>query len=121
MPHVTYLLVLLGCLAVTVPLDTAFGCRVLRRPLTVMLALIPELVLFGGWDLYAIHAGHWTYDQQRLLGLRLPGRLPIEEALFFLVIPLCAILTFESVRRRYPDRGAQPAPAPESTSMEEAS
>ena len=30
------------------------------------------------------------------------GRLPLEELLFFLVVPVCGILTFEAVRRLRP-------------------
>jgi hypothetical protein len=29
----------------------------------------------------------------------LPGGLPLEEVLFFLVIPVCAVLAFEAVKR----------------------
>lgn len=114
MRHVTYLLVLLGCLALTVPLELAFRATVLRRPLRLLLALLPELVLFGGWDLYAIHAGQWTYDHRSLVGVVLPGRVPLEEALFFLVIPICAILTFEAVQAR-----SQPATQPAAARVEE--
>ena len=32
-------------------------------------------------------------------GVALPLSLPLEEALFFLVVPVCAVLTFETVRR----------------------
>jgi hypothetical protein len=32
----------------------------------------------------------------------LPGRFPLEELLFFVVIPTCSILTLEAVRRRRP-------------------
>jgi hypothetical protein len=28
----------------------------------------------------------------------LPGRLPIEELLFFIVVPICSVLTLEAVR-----------------------
>jgi lycopene cyclase domain-containing protein len=108
MNHVTYLLVLLACLTLAVPLDPVFGCRVLRRPLTVLRALVPEVVIFGGWDVYAIATGQWSYDPQRLLGVTLPGRVPLEEALFFLVVPLCAILTFEAVQRLFPDSPTVP-------------
>jgi hypothetical protein len=31
--------------------------------------------------------------------VRLPGGIPLEEVLFFLVVPLCAVLAFEAVRR----------------------
>jgi lycopene cyclase domain-containing protein len=114
MRHVTYLLVLSGCLALTVPLELTFRCAVLRRPLLLLLALLPELLIFGAWDLYAISAGQWTYDHRDLVGIQLPGHLPLEEAGFFLVIPICAILTFEAVQRRSgPPVEAEPALAEE--------
>jgi lycopene cyclase domain-containing protein len=56
-------------------------------------------VIFTGWDLYAIHEHQWAYDRARTVGLLLPGRLPVEEALFFLVVPVCVILTFETVHQ----------------------
>jgi len=56
----------------------------------------------SAWDMYAIHTGQWTFDLNRMTGVLLPGGLPVEEALFFLVIPVCAVLTFEGVRRLRP-------------------
>ena len=44
----------------------------------------------------------WHYDSAYLVGVTLPGRLPLEELLFFLVIPTCAVLTLEAVRARRP-------------------
>jgi hypothetical protein len=32
--------------------------------------------------------------------VRLPGGIPLEEVLFFVVVPICAILTLEAVRAR---------------------
>jgi lycopene cyclase domain-containing protein len=62
------------------------------------------VIAFGGWDIAAIHAGHWWYDSAQILDVRLPGRLPLEELLFFVVVPLCTICGFEAVRsvRRTP-------------------
>ncbi|MCW2495997.1 MAG: lycopene cyclase domain protein [Jatrophihabitans sp.] len=65
--------------------------------------LVPVVVLFGGWDLLAIHQHTWSYNRAYLVGVTLPGRLPLEELLFFLVIPTCAILSFEAVRARRPE------------------
>jgi lycopene cyclase domain-containing protein len=48
---------------------------------------------FIAWDAYAIWAGHWWFDEDRILGLAPPGRIPVDELLFFLVIPLASILT----------------------------
>ncbi|MFN2470469.1 MAG: lycopene cyclase domain-containing protein [Gaiellaceae bacterium] len=94
----TYLFVLLACLLCTLPLEIALGVRVYRRWRRLVLTLLPVLVVFLAWDLAAIAAGHWTFDPAQLVGVVLPGRLPVEELLFFVVIPTCAILGFEAVR-----------------------
>jgi lycopene cyclase domain-containing protein len=72
---------------------------VLRRWRRLLLTLVPVVVLFGLWDLAAIAAGQWSYDPEQTVGVTLPGRLPLEELLFFLVVPLCAVLGFEAVRQ----------------------
>jgi lycopene cyclase domain-containing protein len=72
--------------------------NVLRRWRRLLLALAPTVVLFTAWDLAAIAAGHWRYDPAQTTGLLLPGGLPVEELLFFLVVPTCAVLGFEAVR-----------------------
>lgn len=99
MRHATYLLVLLACLAATVPLDLVLRLHVLRHPLRLLVSLLPGFVVFVAWDLYAVHAGQWTYDPRQVLGVTLPGGLPLEEVLFFVVVPVCAVLTLEAVRR----------------------
>jgi lycopene cyclase domain-containing protein len=96
---VLYLLVLAGCVAVTLPLELVLGVRVYRQPRRLLLTLLPVLAVFVTWDALAIAAGQWSYH--RVTGLRL-GNLPIEEVLFFLVIPTCAVLTLEAVRARRP-------------------
>jgi lycopene cyclase domain-containing protein len=73
---------------------------VLRQWRRLLLTLVPVVFLFGGWDLAAIAARHWTFDRAQTTGILLPGRLPLEELLFFVVVPVCAILGFEAVRRR---------------------
>jgi lycopene cyclase domain-containing protein len=70
-----------------------------RHPGRLLVTLLVTFVVFAAWDVYAIHADQWTFSHTMTTGLLLPGRLPIEEALFFVVIPICIILTFETVRR----------------------
>ncbi|HEU5269044.1 MAG TPA: lycopene cyclase domain-containing protein, partial [Jatrophihabitans sp.] len=67
----------------------------------LLVALLPGVVLGIGWDLYAIHRHQWSFDRRYLVGVSVAG-LPLEEALFFVVVPLCAVLTLEAVRRRRP-------------------
>ena len=99
MGHLTYLGLLAGCLAVTAPLELVLRVRVYARWRRLLLALLPGFVVFVAWVLYAIARHHWAYDADRTLGVRLPGGIPVEEVLFFLVVPLCAVLAFEAVRR----------------------
>jgi lycopene cyclase domain-containing protein len=99
MGHWTYLILLLACLCAAVPLEFVFHLRVLRRPRILITALLPELVIFASWDLYAIGRHQWSYDPRRTSGMTLPGGLPVEEVLFFAVVPVCAVLTFEAVKR----------------------
>lgn len=94
-----YLLVLVGCLVVTLPLEIVLRARVYRRWRRLALTLLPVLAVFITWDVLAIHAHDWTY--RKLTGARL-GNLPIEELAFFLVIPVCSLLTLEAVRRLRP-------------------
>ncbi len=94
----TYLLVLLACLLGTLPLELVLHVGVYRRWRRLLLALLPTVVIFSAWDLAAVHAGWWSFDPRQISGLFLPGRLPVEELLFFVVVPLCSILGLEAVR-----------------------
>lgn len=98
MGHATYLAVLAFILIGSGWLEFALRTRVVRRWRRLLAALIPGLVIFIGWDLYAISAGHWTFDESQTLGVVLPGGIPLEEVLFFVVVPVAAILTIEAVR-----------------------
>jgi lycopene cyclase domain-containing protein len=100
--HLTYLALLAACLLGTLPLEFVLHTRVYAQWRRLIATLIPVVLLFGGWDLLAIHQHTWTYDSRYLVGVRLPGQLPVEELLFFLVIPTCSILAFEAVRARRP-------------------
>ncbi|MGN6474153.1 MAG: lycopene cyclase domain-containing protein [Mycobacteriales bacterium] len=94
-----YLLVMAGCVIVTLPLELVIGARVYARWRRLLLTLLPVLAVFVTWDVLAIHARFWFY--RRLSGVHI-GNLPIEELVFFLVVPTCSVLTFEAVRRLRP-------------------
>jgi lycopene cyclase domain-containing protein len=97
--HLAYLAVLAFCLLGTLPLEAWLGVRVYRRPRRLLLTLLPVVAVFYLWDVYAIAADHWTFDPAQTVGLVLPGGVPIEELLFFVVVPTFAVLAFEAVRR----------------------
>jgi lycopene cyclase domain-containing protein len=112
--QLTYLALLAGCLLVTAPLELVLRVRVYARWRRLLVAVLPVLVVFVVWVLYAIAQGHWDYSDARTLGVRLPGGIPLEEVLFFLVVPICSVLALEAVRRvtgwdaGYPAEEAEP-------------
>ena len=111
MRHLIYLAVLAGCLIGTAPLEIFLRVRVFARWKRLLLTLAPVVVIFTAWDVYAISRHHWSYDRKQITGVVLPGHLPLEELLFFLVIPVCAVLTLEAVNKvsGHPaDLGRQP-------------
>jgi lycopene cyclase domain-containing protein len=131
MTHYQYLALMGACILATVPLEVLFGARVWRRPLRLVKALALPVVVFVGWDVAAIAHDQWRYNHRYVTGFDLPGRLPIEELVFFVVVPVCALLTYEVVSRmlgpdrhvpwpgrlvpalaRHRDASARPAPEP---------
>jgi lycopene cyclase domain-containing protein len=98
MSRLAYLGVLLFVLLGSAWLEVALRARVYLRWRRLLLTLVPVVAVFSLWDLYAISQGHWSFDESRISGVELGGGLPLEEVLFFVVVPIASLLTLESVR-----------------------
>lgn len=83
-------------------LEIVLKTGVLRRIKRAALSILPVSTLFLLWDAYAISQGHWFFDREQMLGIVGPLNIPLEEYLFFIFIPLAAILTIEGVTRVKP-------------------
>ncbi|NUR73801.1 MAG: lycopene cyclase domain-containing protein [Hamadaea sp.] len=94
----TYLAVLTGCLLCALWLEPVLRVGVLRQVRRLALTVAPVAAAFLLWDLAAVNSGWWSFDSAQILGVRVGPGLPLEEALFFVVVPLCAILGYEAVR-----------------------
>ena len=98
MRQLSYVGMLAFCLIGTLPLELFLHVGVYRQWRRLVLSVVPVVVVFVGWDLYAVSRQQWSFDPRQVLGVRLPGGLPIEEVAFFVVVPIAAILTLEAVR-----------------------
>ena len=98
MERYSYLAVLAGVLLGSLWLEVVTRTRVLRRARRAALSIAPVLLVFVVWDAYAIDSRHWTFDAAHIVGLKPIAGVPIEEVLFFVVVPLASILTLEAVR-----------------------
>ncbi len=98
MSHLGYVGVLAFILIGSAWLEVVLRTRVFRRWLRLGIALVPTLVVFIAWDAYAIAQGHWDFDLDRIIGWQVIAGVPIDEVLFFIIVPLASILTLEAVR-----------------------
>jgi len=95
--HFQYLLLMAACLLITLPLEFVLGARVYRRAAGLAFALIPVVIIFSVWDITGILRDHWSYSARFTTGVKLIFGMPIEELVFFVVVPICGLLTYEAV------------------------
>ena len=96
MAQYEYLILMAACVAITLPLEFLLRARVYRRLPLALPSILVVVVVFGIWDYIGIARNHWTYNPEFITGIHL-GSLPLEELVFFIVIPLCALLSYEGV------------------------
>lgn len=90
-----YLLILAGCVLITAPLEL-LGDGVYRQPVRLLRAMTPVVTVFLLWDAIAISLDVWSYNPRYVSGIDVPF-MPLEELLFFIVIPVCGLLTYNAV------------------------
>ena len=98
MGHLAYVGVVAACLAGALWLEVAVRTHVLRRWRRLLLTLAPVLLVFVAWDAYAVSRRQWSFDPARTTGVVVVAGVPLDEVLFFAVVPVCALLSFEAVR-----------------------
>jgi lycopene cyclase domain-containing protein len=94
----SYLAMLLFTVVGSFWLEIVLKIRVLKRFKRVLLSVIPIAIPFIIWDAYAVANHHWSFDRKQILGIYGPFQIPLEEFLFFLIVPIAAIMTIEGVR-----------------------
>jgi lycopene cyclase domain-containing protein len=90
--HYAYVLIFVAVCAI----DVNFGFK-LKFSKKLKLFLLTDsliLVIYLIWDLWAVSKGSWFFDSNQILGILLFGKLPIEEVLFFIIVPLMTVLTY---------------------------
>ena len=97
-----YVAMLLFTLAGSFWLEVLLKVGVLRQVKRWLLSIIPTATLFLIWDYYAVTHGHWKFDKAQVVGIFGPAGIPLEEFLFFIIVPLAGFMTIEAVRVRRP-------------------
>lgn len=86
-------------LSLSIPLAVSFwpGLKFYRNLPALIKAILLILVIFGCWDVLATYRQHWYFNSRAVYSLRVIN-LPLEEILFFAVIPFCCIFTWEALK-----------------------
>lgn len=92
-----YALLLLVCVAVPLVMSFSKDLNFYGSWRRLVAAIAIPMVPFVVWDTVATARGHWSFNPRMTLGIEL-ANLPIEEILFFVVVPFCALFTWESVK-----------------------
>lgn len=98
MGQFSYLGVLLFIFLTTLMLELILKARVWQKLKRLTLTIIPVVLAMTLWDWYAIENNHWFFNEKLTTGVILLNFLPIEEFLFFIFVPIAALLSFEAVR-----------------------
>lgn len=93
-PHYTYLL--LDFFSVIFPLLLSFDKKVAfyKHWKYLLPAILVNAVLFVLWDMYFTKHGVWSFNPDYICGIHL-FNLPIEEVLFFIVVPYSCAFIYE--------------------------
>ncbi|MCI0448193.1 MAG: lycopene cyclase domain-containing protein [Chlorobi bacterium] len=94
---IEYLIVLLVCFIVPFALSFSKNLDFYKYPFRLVLSLGIPFILFIAWDIIAAERGHWSFNPDYTIGIKI-ANLPIEEILFFLIIPFCAVFSWECVK-----------------------
>lgn len=80
----------------TVPLILSFypPLGFWRHLRALLLSLGGIVLIFGSWDVFATWRGHWSFSAENPPVIL---NLPLEEVLFFVVIPFCCLFTWEAI------------------------
>jgi lycopene cyclase domain-containing protein len=100
-PHYTYLLILAG--SILGPLALSFDKKVAfyKKWKHLFKAMMLPAVFYILWDMLFTKQGVWSFNENYITGLKLYN-LPIEEVLFFFVVPYCCVFIYECVRCYFP-------------------
>ncbi len=99
--HYTYFLILAASLAG--PLLLSFDKKVAfyKNWKYLFPAILIPALLYIVWDFYFTTKGVWSFNENYVIGIKLYN-LPVEEVLFFFVVPYCCLFVYECIRSYFP-------------------
>ncbi|WP_460559255.1 lycopene cyclase domain-containing protein [Ferruginibacter profundus] len=99
--HYTYFLILAASLAG--PLLLSFDKKVAfyKNWKYLFPAMLLPASLYIVWDFYFTGKGVWHFNENYITGIKIYN-LPVEEVLFFFIVPYCCVFIYECIRSYFP-------------------
>ena len=94
MQQLNYLGVLAFIGACAIFITLAFRIRVKKFWKIFLATDLLILAIYLAWDYWAIYQGNWYFDTEQILDVYLFGKIPVEEILFFIIVPLTTLLKY---------------------------
>jgi len=93
----TYLLILVASIAIPLALSFDRKVQYYKNLKYIIPAILITAVIFIAWDINFTAAGIWSFNLEYTIGKEFKG-LPVEEWLFFLVIPYACVFIYEVLK-----------------------
>jgi len=99
--HYTYFLILAASLAG--PLGLSFDKKVgfYKKWKYVFPAILFPALFYIAWDIYFTSINVWHFNPEYITGIHI-SNLPLEEVLFFFIVPYCCVFIYECIRCYFP-------------------
>ncbi len=99
--HYTYFLILAASFAG--PLGLSFDKKVAfyKQWKYVLPASVIPALLYIVWDIFFTQKGVWSFNPAYITGIHI-SNLPLEEVLFFFIVPYCCVFIYECIRCYFP-------------------
>jgi len=95
--HYTYFVILAASLAG--PFGLSFDKKVAfyKKWKYLFPAMLAPAFLYIAWDIFFTDRGVWSFNEDYVTGLKIIN-LPLEEVLFFFIVPYCCVFIYECIR-----------------------
>jgi lycopene cyclase domain-containing protein len=99
--HYTYLLILAASLAGPLLLSFDKKLAFYKNWKYFFSALSLPVTAYIVWDFYFTAKGVWSFNANYITGIKIIN-LPLEEVLFFFVVPYCCVFIYECIKTYFP-------------------
>jgi len=92
--HLSYLAVILFVALCAVSVNFGFRLRLGGYWRELLQTQLVILAIYLSWDTWAIAKKSWYFDHHQIINFDVLPKVPVEEFLFFLVVPVMTILSY---------------------------